>query len=149
MTHHLFGSVRVPSTVNQQDETITPATKANCHDNRSSALRCYPERTPHTPHHPNPLSQYAKETRSQPKYNQWFNHEAAESHRNAKPPKYAHSYLQTWSSDIVSSSNEISANGLKIHSRDTERVCIGFVRVRVGRGGWHICLTMCAGKCFA
>lgn len=41
--------VRVPSTLNQQDETITPATKANCHDNRSSALGCYPESAPRIP----------------------------------------------------------------------------------------------------
>lgn len=43
MTHQLFRSVRVPSTVNQQDETITPDTKANCHDNRSPAPRVLPK----------------------------------------------------------------------------------------------------------
>lgn len=131
MTHHLFGSVRVPSTVSQQDETITPATKANCHDNRSSALGAIPrENSTHTP---TPLSQYAKETISQPKYIQWYNREAAESHRNMKllflnihaDPMRCTVYLTRSGSGIIS---EISSNGVKTH----RRVCIGFVWRRLG-----------------
>ena len=146
MTHHLFGSVRVPSTVNQQDETITPATKANCHDNRSSALGCYPERNPHAPRRPDPFSQYAKETLSLPKYIQWFNGEAAESPGNLKVLHLNTVYtlnpcmMYTGSGSGIISPLRSTANGLKTHSRDTEEsACIGFVWRRVGWvGGTYV-----------
>lgn len=60
-------------------------------------------------------------------------------------PKCAHStcdgtvICRTGSgSGIVSTRPEISANGLKTHSRDTQCVCIGFVWRRVGWGGTYV-----------
>lgn len=84
-------------------------------------------------HTPTPLSQYAKETLSRPKYIQWYNREAAESHRNMKllflnihaHPIRCTVYLTRSGSGINS---EISSNGVKTH----RRVCIGFVWRRLG-----------------
>lgn len=152
MTHHLFGSVRVPSTVNQQDETITPATKANCHDNRSSALGCYPERTPHTPRRPDPSSQYAKETLSQPKYIQWLMAKLQNLPETWKYSIHTQPMMYTGSgSGIISLTLHWDALLMDWkHTAVTLRECMYRICVEEGGvSGGHICLTMCAGKCFA
>lgn len=74
MTHHWFRSVRGPSTVNQQDETIAMITEAL----PSGAT----QREHHT--YPNSPSQCAKEAVSRPINIQRHSHEAVETHRNVK-----------------------------------------------------------------
>lgn len=127
MSYHVSGSVRVPSTVKQHDETITPATKANCHDGRSSALGCYPEREYHM--HPNTqLTPLGLPEKHFPSLNA-----STDLILNPTEKHILCTVVCSSGSDsgIISCSTQLPANGPRTHS---ECVCKGFVWRRVGWG---------------